>query len=707
MEFRYSTAVDPGIIASSCLTILPVRISKYQEMANDSSLELLAEYNRAGGKAFVLDSCIDPGGHSLSLSIPETMPDRIDVVARLYDFGFIQDDLNDVADKATEASILNEMFENTPELHAANSVQLNGGKEWQNGKRQLAAKLLLDAIAIDRDAGFMIRDSWSQWHNTTSGSRPANDFQSFDEWTGFRYENAAIPCTHLIAALGTGVSISKEEIEAVAHVVRPVLMAVTLANDYYSFDKEVIQYEREGGTTGIMNSIWILMRQHGIDEEKARRLLAQKVIQLEREYLALREAYEKANPNMPQNVKAWIDVAAYLDSGAQYWMSFCSRYNRPEYRRKRRLSSASGYPTPPSSAGSADKTPVIPSCSEAEQHMRVPIAGESMFLNSSSAPTFANNVETSFFTTATVQGISDEIVLAPYKYISSLPSKGVRKAAITALDTWLNIPEAPLSAIRVVTDYIHNTTLLIDDIQDNSPLRRGSPAAHTIFGEAQVINCATYMMTLASEEVCRLQNPKSRNIYEAGVQRLHLGQSMDLLWTRHMTCPTIPEYIKMIDNKTGALLSLVGELMRAESSNPELPIDRTMALLGRYFQIRDDYQNLESADYTAAKGFCEDLDEGKFSLALIHVMNSAGTFERILLREILQERRMKGEMPVESKKKVVDMMRRMGSLDYVRGVIGELEEAIEGEIRAVEEVVGGENYVMRLLLERLRIIVPK
>ena len=44
--------------------------------------------------------------------------------------------------------------------------------------------------------------------------------------------------------------------------------------------------------------------------------------------------------------------------------------------------------------------------------------------------------------------------------------------------------------------------------------------------------------------------------------------------------------------------------------------------MGLFFQIRDDFANLCSQDYTDAKSFCDDLTEGKFSYPIIHSMRT-------------------------------------------------------------------------------------
>lgn len=53
----------------------------------------------------------------------------------------------------------------------------------------------------------------------------------------------------------------------------------------------------------------------------------------------------------------------------------------------------------------------------------------------------------------------------------------------------------------------------IDDVEDDSMLRRGAPAAHHIYGIPQTINCANYVYFLALAEITKLNKPSMITIY--------------------------------------------------------------------------------------------------------------------------------------------------------------------------------------------------
>lgn len=105
--------------------------------------------------------------------------------------------------------------------------------------------------------------------------------------------------------------------------------------------------------------------------------------------------------------------------------------------------------------------------------------------------------------------------------------------------------------------------------------------------------------------------------------------------------------------------------------------------------------------YTQQKGFCEDLDEGKFSLPLIHTIQNSSS--RLQLVGILQEHRTAGKLSAELKRVLLEHMRTTGSLEYTEVCLETLREEINNELLAIERAYGAENYILRLLLERLRV----
>jgi len=160
----------------------------------------------------------------------------------------------------------------------------------------------------------------------------------------------------------------------------------------------------------------------------------------------------------------------------------------------------------------------------------------------------------------------EQILVGPYDYLFAQPGKDIRSQLIAAFNEWLQVPAASLEVITKVVGMLHTSSLLIDDVEDSSLLRRGLPVAHSIFGTAQTINSANYVYFQALLELQKLKNPEAINIYTEELLNLHRGQGMDLFWRDTLTCPTEDDYLEMVGNKTGGLFRLAIKLMQAESS---------------------------------------------------------------------------------------------------------------------------------------------
>ncbi|TGZ85614.1 terpenoid synthase [Ascodesmis nigricans] len=284
----------------------------------------------------------------------------------------------------------------------------------------------------------------------------------------------------------------------------------------------------------------------------------------------------------------------------------------------------------------------------------------------------------------------EKILLGPYDYLCANPGKDIRRQLAAAFNDWLQVPPETLDIIVSVISKLHTASLLVDDVEDSSELRRGAPVAHSIFGIAQTINTANYVYFCALAEVAKLQKPECLQIYTEELLNLHRGQGLELHWRDNLICPTVEDYLEMVSNKTGGLFRLAIKLMQASSTSPHdfIPLVNHIGLI---FQIRDDYINLQSSQYQDNKGFCEDLTEGKFSFPIIHAIRKDP--DNLQLINILKHK----TTQIEVKKYAVEYMRKMGSFDYTLGVLRELES------KAREMIAGfGGNPGLEMILDRLK-----
>ncbi|KAJ5937839.1 Phyllocladan-16-alpha-ol synthase [Penicillium verhagenii] len=290
----------------------------------------------------------------------------------------------------------------------------------------------------------------------------------------------------------------------------------------------------------------------------------------------------------------------------------------------------------------------------------------------------------------------EKILLGPFDYLETLPGKNMRSAFIQAFNVWLQVPPEHLQTVEKVISMLHTASLLVDDIEDNSLLRRGQPVAHNIFGTAQTFNSGNYVYFLALQEIQKMNNPRAIAIYVDALIHLHRGQGMDVFWRDSLICPTESEYLDMVTNKTGALFCLAIELLQI-GSTVKVDFVPIVRLFGIIFQICDDYLNLKSPSYLQKKGLCEDLTEGKFSFPIIHSIRSNPTNRQLI--NVLKQKSQDDDL----KRYAVAYMESTNTFDYTREFVASLKiEALE-MIGELEKQGLGENHAIRKILGRMSV----
>jgi geranylgeranyl pyrophosphate synthase len=228
----------------------------------------------------------------------------------------------------------------------------------------------------------------------------------------------------------------------------------------------------------------------------------------------------------------------------------------------------------------------------------------------------------------------------------------------------------------IIPEVIHNGTLMVDDIEDASKLRRGKPCTYRIYGLDIAINAgnAMYYLPLLPllEKRKKLSAQTLSRIYEVYTQEminLSLGQAMDIAWHRGLAnADTISEedYLQMCAYKTGTLARMSAKIASVLAGADNILTGK----LGRYaesvgigFQIQDDVLDLTSDEFAEKKGGRgQDITEGKRSLPVIHTLKVADPTDRSRLVEILNLHTSKQKLRNEA----ITIMQNYGSIEYAK-----------------------------------------
>ena len=190
----------------------------------------------------------------------------------------------------------------------------------------------------------------------------------------------------------------------------------------------------------------------------------------------------------------------------------------------------------------------------------------------------------------------------------------------------------PRSALPAAAglELLHNFSLLHDDIEDNSPLRRHRPTAWTIFGMPITCNAGDGMFSLAHMAFYRLE---ARGVPTATVLAalrrfdemcvaLTEGQFLDMSFERRLGV-TPDDYFRMIGGKTGALLAVAPEIgaLVAGAAQDECALYRRYgAALGRAFQLQDDILGIWGDEAATGKSAASDILSKKKTLPVIYAL---------------------------------------------------------------------------------------
>jgi geranylgeranyl pyrophosphate synthase len=203
-------------------------------------------------------------------------------------------------------------------------------------------------------------------------------------------------------------------------------------------------------------------------------------------------------------------------------------------------------------------------------------------------------------------------------------------------------------------EFYHLASLVLDDVQDHSEIRRGEPAVNAVAGPSTAVNVALFLRSLSYHVVnrCAEHDPVGalsihRELDHAATL-LILGQSMDIGWHENWygSYQDFP-YQKMIDGKSGALFgcaAAVGACMSKTDSQAITAAREYGTAFGALYQLVDDYLDVFGDETALRRPRFDDFREGKLSapviclLAALEERGRENDVERVLTRLAKKDR---------------------------------------------------------------------
>ncbi len=202
-------------------------------------------------------------------------------------------------------------------------------------------------------------------------------------------------------------------------------------------------------------------------------------------------------------------------------------------------------------------------------------------------------------------------------YLLERPGKRVRARLCLALSESLHVPPEEGIALAAAVELLHNASLVLDDVQDNDEMRRGRASIWRTFGRSQAINLGTFLIAQSTALAARLRGISP--LFAATLREATAGQSAEIDF--HTATPTLTDYEKMAEAKTGALFALSAKSAAILARLPEdlaATIGNAFARLGAAYQVQDDLADAFGLKGRARAGL--DLREGKAnSIMLFHL----------------------------------------------------------------------------------------
>ena len=227
-----------------------------------------------------------------------------------------------------------------------------------------------------------------------------------------------------------------------------------------------------------------------------------------------------------------------------------------------------------------------------------------------------------------------EQLVNPVRAITDRQGKGWRSMGLLLASSCCGGDASKLERYTSFPEFLHTGSLIIDDIQDNSLLRRGGPCAHIEYGVPTAINAGTAAYFLGEgitrdhPNLTERQRLRVYELYFTCLRGAHVGQALDMegfaqfmpnciktgdyepMWKALLCCHRLKSGLP------AAICARTGAVLGHATHQQEAALGDYFLAMGLAFQVIDDVINLQGFG-KSLKTKAEDLIEGKITAPVI------------------------------------------------------------------------------------------
>ena len=259
--------------------------------------------------------------------------------------------------------------------------------------------------------------------------------------------------------------------------------------------------------------------------------------------------------------------------------------------------------------------------------------------------------------------LASEVVLINQisEYIINSGGKRLRPALLLLVANALGVTSPARFELAAVIEFIHTSTLLHDDVVDESDLRRGKQTANALFGNAASVLVGDFLYSRSFEMMVSVDNMRVMQILARATNVIAEGEVLQLAKTRDLTA-SAADYDEVIGAKTATLFEAATEV-GAMAGGADAAGREALRLYGRElgfaFQLVDDVLDYRGEAGTLGKNTGDDLREGKMTLPIILALVDSTPAERSLIEKALGD----AEVADETVARVVAILEKYDTLN--------------------------------------------